>query len=255
LADKTFGEEEIHIKNVKILGSHRKREELSIKSFKLGGGEMQLDPKDTSYVSIYNFDKGQSVTLSPAKKEFFRKPISGSLSDASGLISPIISWPGGREFNAKEATIVWQFRISGAQDGYDLYQLIRQAPADTAKKLPEKIIENKRVVGFEIEQPVKLHDSDAKKGDTAFRKYTWWIDSTTKLPVRLEVHYETTYAHGMVVDFTVSDILFDAQMDESLFNTDPPSDCHEISTRLTLEGYIEMAKQPADEKSNSPQSP
>lgn len=103
----------------------------------------------------------------------------------------------------------------------DIFQLILNVPTDKAKQLPEKKIGDKQVVGFQVDQQVTHKDV---KVDW---HHTWWVDPKTKLPVQLEIRYDTPHAES---ETTISDIIFDAPLDAALFSTEMPA------------GYLDLEK-------------
>jgi len=69
----------------------------------------------------------------------------------------------------------------------------------------------------------------AAKTDMLKYEHTWWIDRQTKLPIRLELKLRSTYTYANALDWTVSNIVFDEPLEESLFSTDPPADYTEAA--------------------------
>jgi hypothetical protein len=49
-----------------------------------------------------------------------------------------------------------------------------------------------------------------------------WVDPDTKLPIRIEVEYRSTHPMSGQSDWVVSDLIWDAPLDRSLFSTTPP---------------------------------
>jgi len=236
---------------VQMLGDKRKREGIVVRSFKWLGVDQALDPA-TRVVIIYDRDKQQSLTLFPDKREFVRRRMAGGLSDpigflspiisvddkyaflrdriwngpsdTVGLLSPIISSPAGKENDPAAAKIIWQLRTHTPHAQHDLHKLIRQVPQESAKLLPEETIDGRRAVGFVVETERAETAADAVKSDVGKYQHTWWMDCEAKLPIRLEIKYRSNYAFANAVDWTVSNIVFDEPLDESLFSTDPPGD-------------------------------
>ena len=88
-------------------------------------------------------------------------------------------------------------------------QRVRKAQADPDKgsrPLGEKQIDGVRAVGFRL---------DDKTGSTDV-----WVDPKTSLPIRVE----TTFLGETKVEVVMTNFQYDVELDESLFNFDPPSD-------------------------------
>jgi outer membrane lipoprotein-sorting protein len=115
----------------------------------------------------------------------------------------------------------------------DFYETIRAVPANPVKQLSEQAIDGKRAIGFVFEQ---THQS-SRGVDTWHR--TYWIDPTTKLPIRIEVTCSNPSSGDS--EWVKSDFVFDAAIDESLFNTDPPAEY----TDLTAHKSPKAERQPA----------
>jgi hypothetical protein len=91
--------------------------------------------------------------------------------------------------------------------------LTRPIPLDNAKVLPERLVDGKSAFGFVIE------DSSATGTSTA----TYWVDATTRLPVRIESRYDPADPKEDACKSVRRNIVFDAPLDRSLFSTDPPA--------------------------------
>jgi outer membrane lipoprotein-sorting protein len=90
--------------------------------------------------------------------------------------------------------------------GYRLLLLdARDNPNVKRKPLGEKVIEGRRVIGFQI---------NTEDGDTVL-----WGDPKTGLPVRIQV----TRGMDRNVKVTMSDVVFDTDIDKSLFSIEPPA--------------------------------
>ncbi len=98
-----------------------------------------------------------------------------------------------------------------------LFQKLRKIHKDPIKRLPDREIDGKRAIGF----LVVLEETEFPSGTEA----SVWVDPHTRLPVRLEMN-EISSAGGnpapgpMIV---MDEIVFDRQLDESLFDTTPPA--------------------------------
>ena len=99
----------------------------------------------------------------------------------------------------------------------DFYSLIREVPANATTRLPAKMLGDKQVVGFVWEQKI------ARKEGRDTWKRTYWIDPNTRLPVRVEISYVSVTDRGVTTsDRVQSDFVFDKDLAESLFSTQPP---------------------------------
>lgn len=181
-------------KRVLILGSHLQREEVSV----TGGDELPQGHtwgvRLGKYVNITDAKRGRVVVLYPKEKEF--TVIRGTLwADDDG--------------DVKESDIRPFPEV-------DYYERIRQIPAETAKKLPERTIDGKDAIGFVIHEVV-----ERKRGTDSWTR-TYWVDPRTKLPLRVEVSSRSTNPMMGESDWVQSDFVFDAPLDESLFSTVPP---------------------------------
>ena len=146
-------------------------------------------------VTITDLARGKLVSLDPKNKVFSEaKEILGISPDDGKLIKSEVK----------------------AVPEADFYTRMREFPADTADKLPEKEIAGKKAVGFRTKEKI-----ERKRGvDTWTRIY--WVDSKTMLPVHIEVTIESTDPHHGQSRWVLSDIVFDEPIDESLLSTDPP---------------------------------
>ena len=99
----------------------------------------------------------------------------------------------------------------------------RDKPGVKREPLGEKEIDGRRVVGFRV--------------DTNGTVMSLWGDPNTGLPVRVE----TTMAMFANAKTTMSDFVFNLDMDESLFSTEPP-------TGYTVQNMGKIDLSPAEEK-------
>ena len=146
-------------------------------------------------VDIYNAKTGKKVRLIPKEKRF--------VSFGSQVTMDI---DGGKETEAKIVPLPTA----------DFYTAIREVPAEAMKRLPAKMLGDKQVVGFYWEQRI-----DKKKGEDTWKR-TYWIDTKTKLPVRVEISHRSTDSRAGPSDWVQSDFVFGKELDESLFSTEPP---------------------------------
>ncbi len=183
------------VKHVMVLGTDRRREEVTVKpGDDLGLGRswaLEQDP----YVSIYDGAKHRGITIYPEKNAFIL--IRDNLSE----------------------TEVGQVKNEQLkpQSQLDFYTLIRHVPSGKAKQLPERTIDGKRAVGFLIEET-----TEQKQGTDTWRR-TYWVDPSTRLPIRIDVSFRSTVPSTANMDAAITEITFGAVLDPELFSTDPPA--------------------------------
>jgi hypothetical protein len=146
-------------------------------------------------VDIYNATTGKKVKLFPNEKRV--------VSFGSQVTMDI---DGGKVTEAKIVPVPTA----------DFYTAIREVPAEAMKRLPAKKLGDKQVMGFYWEQRI-----DKKKGQDTWKR-TYWIDTKTKLPVRIEISHRSTDSRVGPSDWVQSDFVFGEELDESLFSTEPP---------------------------------
>ena len=73
----------------------------------------------------------------------------------------------------------------------------------------------------------------------ATRSRTYWGDPETKLPRQIDIEYRSVDAENGGQAGTITNIVFDAHMDESLFSTDPPK-----GYTVSKGGYVSFEKAP-----------
>lgn len=112
-----------------------------------------------------------------------------------------------------------------------LRSIIREDPV---KRLPKRQIDGKRAVGFLI----ALGEPAILRG----MKASVWVDPHTRLPVRVELTPAQHFAAGKpVYGSTVvwEEIVFDTQIDDSLFDTTPPA-----GFRVDSSGLVQVEREP-----------
>lgn len=183
------------VKQVKILGPHLERSEVSVTA----GGD---PPKGVrwglalgEYISINNLKEGKLISLYPKTKTY-------------QIVSSLLSINDEGKVESNE--------VRPAPKA-DLYAQIHDVPSDKAKKLDEKMVDGKRAIGFLVEEKIERD----RGVDTWTR--TYWVDAATKLPVRIEINHRSTNPMRGSTDWVQSDFVFDAPLDKELFSTDPPS--------------------------------
>jgi outer membrane lipoprotein-sorting protein len=200
------------VRHVKILGSHLKREEVNLVS--------EANPDDQpNWVNITNLEKKKEIKLFPPAKTYREKTLKFVRKRSE---REDFQWVPDGKPNPKPQ--------------FDLYELMREVPAQNAKGLPGKIIDGKTVACFSLEE------KEEHKARTRVWKHVYWVDPKTKLPVRIEASCRTEVAPPHVstgnIEVVISDLAFDVPLDPALFSTEPP------------EGYRDLASS----KKNRPSS-
>ena len=180
-------------KRVTILGSHLKREEMSVMPGDGPKGEFS-GVVTGDYTMIHDLKRGKMISLYPDKKGYVVSRGTLAVTD-----------DGTAQANKIEP-----------EPQVDFYKLIHDVPLETAKRVTDKQIGGKTAIGFEVVEEV-----ETPRGTDTFAR-TYWVDATTKLPVRMEGTFRSTDPSAGRIDGTQSDFTFDAPLDESLFSTDPP---------------------------------
>jgi len=105
----------------------------------------------------------------------------------------------------------------------DLYNAVRNVQKDATKRLPERDMDGKRAIGFVVplggNGPLGSLDTEV------------WVDVETRLPIRMESSSRGQDGER-VMHQVVSDLVFDSQIDESLFSLTPPPG-YTVETRGT----------------------
>jgi prepilin-type processing-associated H-X9-DG protein len=96
---------------------------------------------------------------------------------------------------------------------YRTFRDFRNLPGFTVKELGEKELEGRLVRAFQL---IKEE-----------RTITVWADSDTALPIRIEGTEKTK--DGQLLKWFTTDIVFDAELDKSLFSVTPPKGCAVIN--------------------------
>ncbi len=213
----SFPAESASITRMKILGPDLMRVELSVSHAK--SKEFEEMGIASSNTHITNFGERKEIMLYPEKKTYVipqSKQPAETKSDAASRLDAMVS---ASSFAAKRPAAA------------DLFSEV-QVPDESMQKLPEKTVDGKKCVGFYLEM-----NSDTPHGKST-RKWTYWVEPSTKRPVRIERHWngpltgpriaadgksiETVAFGRRESDMVISDIVFDAPLDPALFSTDPP---------------------------------
>lgn len=140
-------------------------------------------------VHITNSETGESITLRPDLKQCVLMKTQTVLNMQSG---------------EKTVTSV------GPNPARNFYSQFAEIPSEHVTSLGVRQIDGKAAVGFER--------TDNIQGSLIKRSY--WVDPGTRLPIRLEA---VASRNGIVIGGrTISNIVFDRNLDASLFSTTPP---------------------------------
>jgi outer membrane lipoprotein-sorting protein len=170
--------------DVKILGSAIERRDVTSKVGKQPPGSLLR--ADEHYVQIYDAATGKQIFLQPDSKTYSIPQLVMSVGDDLKVTS--------RKIDNKP------------HPEADFYVRIRDLAADPVRRLPEKVIDGKKAVGFVYEDK---HESPYGV-DTSER--TYWVDADTKLPVRIEIAARSTNPTRAQSDWVLKNFVFDASM-------------------------------------------
>lgn len=207
------------IRRVKILGSHRMREEVKTTAGDPLPEEQVWTVGHSAYVMIQNMATGKMIDLYPSEKGY-------SIPHEILGIDPNTD-------EVKKQKIVPMPKV-------DFYNQIRGFPVDKAKKLPDRIIDGRTAAGFQI-----VETAERPRGRATSTR-TYWIDRETKLPVRIEASFRSEDPMMGDSEWVFSEFVFDAPLDEALFSTDPPEGYKDLAPKEQQKGEVEKPKQEAD---------
>jgi len=89
-------------------------------------------------------------------------------------------------------------------DTYDAFRNFRDRVDFSVEEIGNRQIGDKQAIGFKL------------KKENKNREIIVWADPKTKLPILMEETYEN--AEGQIMQHVITDIVFDAELDESLFS-------------------------------------
>lgn len=146
-------------------------------------------------IQIDDFKSGKHVTLHPKEKRFSEFKTQVTIDFNTGKKSD-------EEIRAKP--------------GVDLYATISSIPAEAVTQLPSRTLGGKQVVGFYWEEKIE------KNMETETWERTYWVDPTTRLPVRIEICHHSTDKRVEGSEWIESGFVFDEEFPDDLFSTEPP---------------------------------
>lgn len=253
---------------VKILGDHLKRKE---RLYEPGDFASPLGPE----VNIQDLAKGKVLFLFPEQKAFISSDFHGPRTLAEGLYSEKarakaeadrnkaaeeerngtksapkdadksqdwdVSKPPAEAANkATKSTgtfkaMTGKTELKASEFDWkdlkplperDFFELVRNVPTENAQQLPENLVDGKPAIGFRVRK------QDDRFGHGGAWQHTWWVDPETNRLLRLEVVYSDPRG---VTEATISDIVFDAPLDASLFSVEPPADYVDLANMKTVQ--------------------
>lgn len=93
-------------------------------------------------------------------------------------------------------------------DIYDTFRSFRDRVDFSVEEIGNRQIGDKQAIGFKLRKENENHEIIV------------WADPETKLPILMEETFED--AEGRVMQHVVTDIVFDVELDQSLFSLEPP---------------------------------
>ncbi len=149
-------------------------------------------PDSHDFFEIYDARNGKRVYVFPDKREFVVvKGVRRCSGSGQYWTDPVIPDPGAN---------------------FDEF-LRRPVPVEKATELPERIVDGKRAIGFLV----------ARLSLRGMSTTTYWVDPTTQLPIRIEDRHQPIDPDEDGSESIRRNIIFDAPIDRSLFDTDPPA--------------------------------
>ena len=94
-------------------------------------------------------------------------------------------------------------------DVYNTFRNFKDWPGFSVQEIGKRQIDGKKTIGFHLK---KKNESD---------EMTVWVDPETQLPIRIE--YTLKHADKQVQRAFTTNIVFDAELDKSLFSMEPPA--------------------------------
>ena len=168
------------VSRIMILGRHLRRT------------EVQDADGNVEHVVILDAKNGKCVSLDPNQKRFVLLHSQITIDIESGTqteskIEPDLT--------------------------FDFYKHMREIPPEATRRLAERTIDGRKVIGFYSVQ---------KRGSHTWTR-TVWVDPQTKFPVRIEVSHRSTDRRAGPSDWVLTDFIFDQDLDRSKFSTDAPA--------------------------------
>lgn len=169
--------------------------------------QKQLERRENVTVTISHQAQGQPAPPQVGRVTFTRSGMMRGDNSNGDIV--IVNSKQGRylELKVKEKKAVLRTYFWPETS---LFHKLRHVHEDPIKRLPDREIAGKRAIGF----LVVLEETQFPSGTEA----SVWVDPHTRLPVRLEV--DEVGGQGTIV---MDEIVFDSQLDESLFDTTPPA--------------------------------
>lgn len=192
-------------KRVKILGRYLKREDINVLTDgdKLGGRGEWGQRAGQHDIMIFDAQTGNLLHLRPESKLYDLVKTVSNISPEDGSI---------------KSEKVRPLKV-------DFYEQLRSLSSDKAVKLPDRIIDGKRSLGYRFVE--KTEQRVGKESFTETFTRNIWVDPGTKLPIRIEVEFRSTRPMMGQSDWVLRDFIWDAPLDRLLFSTTPPEGYNE----------------------------
>jgi hypothetical protein len=180
---------------VMVLGRYRIRREskMTAPGDPLPEGVSSTESSEPT-IMIQNAETGAFLDLLPERKTYFVPELFVSLDPDTG------------KFSEEKPRAVPEA---------DFYRQIRDVPKN-ATRIADRQVGDVTAQGFQT-----VEKKDRNQGTDTWTR-TYWVDPSTKLPIRIEVEMRSTHPFMADTDAVIKDIVFDAPLDESLFSTEPP---------------------------------
>jgi hypothetical protein len=163
---------------------------------------------DVVAVFIKNLQTGTYVAIDPRNKQF-------TILGQQRVLRP----DGSEE--------VSDFK---AAPSADIFKLVEELPPDAVPAFSDRVLDGRSVIGFYREYRQGVYDW----------KITYWVDSATMLPVRMETTAISNNELWGTAEWVRSDFVFDEELDPKLFSTEPPAGYQ------VLQGEIQGIEMPAE---------
>jgi outer membrane lipoprotein-sorting protein len=123
-------------------------------------------------------------------------------------------------------TFVMEPTTQGHRDIYNTFRKFQDIPGFSVRQIGQRQVDGKQAVGFQME------NTDLE--------ITVWADAETQLPIRIEETVRN--AQGLTRRYITTDIVFDSELDESLFRLDSPEGYEQRKPIGVVERQAELIK-------------
>ncbi|MHC4478897.1 MAG: LolA family protein [Planctomycetota bacterium] len=139
--------------------------------------------------------------------------------------------PAKRTFSIESTT-------QGYRDTYNTFRKFQDIPGFSASQIGQRQIDGKQAVGFRLTK------------DNTDSEMTVWADVETRLPIRIEEAVRN--AQGPTRKYITTDIVFDSELDESLFSLDSPEGYEQRKPVGVVERQAELVRRLKNQEKESP---